>query len=610
VHPHRRRGRLLLPFLAAFLLTPLACTDQPAEPEPPATGLSASAARKHPYRTTPAGQAAVRASAVKPEASLMMAGLTASAGPKVLILSDMDGPSTSALANAIAAAGYQVALRPAPEYTWDGTNPSLAGVATVIHLNGTTFENALPEAAQHALSSFVQNGGGFIGSQWNGYELTFGAQNQMPDLVLQAYGGPAEDNCAYCLVTFSTVAGQESHPVLAGIPSSFTYRADAHEAGPEIAFASNPSTVLMRVASGAPAVLAREFGSGKVVSFSFAPNYEVFDFGSNVPFDRATLVDPNVQQLYLNAVRWSAGEPGSALLPQTITFDALADRTFGDAPFAVSATASSALVVSFTATGSCTVAGTTVTTTSAGTCTITAHQSGDGSFEPADNVARSFTINPASPLIHWAAPAPISVGTPLGAAQLNATATGLGGVALVGTFFYDPPAGTLLEAGPAHTLMVQFSPSDPNYSDESQTTQIAVVEATSSLGFKGFFRPVRNLPARNRVRAGRAVTLRFSLSGTHGMDILQPGSAISRDVSCGASKSERTLEGNSSSRRSGLYYDRRSRRYSYVWKTDAKWAGTCRMFMLTLRDGTTHEALFRFVGKHRRGGNRERDDDD
>jgi hypothetical protein len=34
------------------------------------------------------------------------------------------------------------------------------------------------------------------------------------------------------------------------------------------------------------------------------------------------------------------------------------------------------------------------------------------------------------------------------------------------------------------------------------------------------------------------------------------------------------------------------------------------MFMLTLRDGTTHEALFRFVGKHGRGGNRERDDDD
>jgi hypothetical protein len=554
-----------------------------------------------------------RAGSVKAEASLLTVNLTASAGPKVLILSDMDGPSTSALASAIAGAGYQVALRPAPEYTWDGTNPTLDGVATVIHLNGTTFENALPEAAQHALTTFVQNGGGFVGSQWNGYEHVSGAQIQMPDLVLQAYGGSAEDNCAYCLVTFSTVGGQESHPVLADVPSSFTFRADAHEAGPAIGFASNPSTLLMQVASGAPAVLAREFGSGKVVSFSFAPNYEVFDFGANAPFDRATLVDPIIQRLYINAVRWSAGDPGTALVPQAITFDPLPDRTFGDPAFPVSATASSGLVVSFTATGQCTVAGTTVTITAAGVCTITAHQSGDGSFEPADNVARSFTINPATPLIHWAAPAPISVGTPLGPTQLNATATGIGGAALPGSFLYDPPSGTVLEVGPAHVLSVQFSPSDPNYLGGSQTTQIAVVEGNSNnntLGFKGFYSPIRNLPARNRVQAGRSVTLKFSLGRNHGLGILQPGSAISRNVSCEEGVSERRLEGSKSSRKNGLYHDRGSRRYSYVWKTDPSWAGTCRMFMLTLTDGTTHEALFRFLGRHGRGGNRERGHDD
>ena len=45
---------------------------------------------------------------------------------------------------------------------------------------------------------------------------------------------------------------------------------------------------------------------------------------------------------------------------QTITFAPLADKTYGDPDFTVSATASSGLPVSFTASGSCTVAGTTV----------------------------------------------------------------------------------------------------------------------------------------------------------------------------------------------------------------------------------------------------------
>src|SRR5204863_316590 len=45
---------------------------------------------------------------------------------------------------------------------------------------------------------------------------------------------------------------------------------------------------------------------------------------------------------------------------QTITFGALANKTFGDADFNVSATASSGLSVSFSATGNCTISGTSV----------------------------------------------------------------------------------------------------------------------------------------------------------------------------------------------------------------------------------------------------------
>ncbi len=53
---------------------------------------------------------------------------------------------------------------------------------------------------------------------------------------------------------------------------------------------------------------------------------------------------------------------------QTINFAALADRTFGDADFSVSATATSGLAVSFAASGKCTVTGNSVHLTGAGSC--------------------------------------------------------------------------------------------------------------------------------------------------------------------------------------------------------------------------------------------------
>ena len=77
---------------------------------------------------------------------------------------------------------------------------------------------------------------------------------------------------------------------------------------------------------------------------------------------------------------------------QTITFGPLAGKTYGDAPFSVSATASSGLPVTFTAAGNCTVANSTVTITAAGSCTITASQAGNNTYNAAANVAQSFNV--------------------------------------------------------------------------------------------------------------------------------------------------------------------------------------------------------------------------
>ncbi len=82
------------------------------------------------------------------------------------------------------------------------------------------------------------------------------------------------------------------------------------------------------------------------------------------------------------------------MTPQTISFGALAAKTISDAPFALSATASSGLAVTFTYNGMCDVNGSTVTLSGQiGNCTITAHQMGDSTYSPAMNVSQSFAIN-------------------------------------------------------------------------------------------------------------------------------------------------------------------------------------------------------------------------
>jgi hypothetical protein len=93
---------------------------------------------------------------------------------------------------------------------------------------------------------------------------------------------------------------------------------------------------------------------------------------------------------------------GGGAQSQTISFGTLPSRTYGDPDFTVAATASSGLPVSFTATDSCTVSGSTVHLTGAGSCTVTAHQAGDSTYAPAADVSQVFSIAQASQTISFA----------------------------------------------------------------------------------------------------------------------------------------------------------------------------------------------------------------
>ncbi len=82
---------------------------------------------------------------------------------------------------------------------------------------------------------------------------------------------------------------------------------------------------------------------------------------------------------------------------QTISFAALPSKTNGDAPFALSATASSGLAVSFRiVSGPATISGSTVTITGAGTVAIEASQPGNAVFNAAKTVSQSFVVMPAA----------------------------------------------------------------------------------------------------------------------------------------------------------------------------------------------------------------------
>ncbi|MFY0625047.1 MAG: T9SS type A sorting domain-containing protein [Reichenbachiella sp.] len=81
---------------------------------------------------------------------------------------------------------------------------------------------------------------------------------------------------------------------------------------------------------------------------------------------------------------------------QTITFDALADMTYGDTDITLSATASSTLPVSFSViSGPATITGTNMSITGAGTVIVQADQNGDNDFYSASPIQRTFNVSAA-----------------------------------------------------------------------------------------------------------------------------------------------------------------------------------------------------------------------
>ncbi len=136
-----------------------------------------------------------------------------------------------------------------------------------------------------------------------------------------------------------------------------------------------------------------------------------------------------------------------------------------------------------------------------------------------------------------------------------------------------------------------YAPDQYRYADHD----MILVGVDTEFSFSGFFQPVESLPAVNTVRAGSAVPVKFSLAGDYGLDVFAAGSPGSQEYSCEASVPSTAVGETVTAGKSGLSYDPTTDQYTYVWKTDGAWAGTCRLLVVRLVDGTEHVAAFKFA---------------
>ena len=139
----------------------------------------------------------------------------------------------------------------------------------------------------------------------------------------------------------------------------------------------------------------------------------------------------------------------------------------------------SVLLTQLTETATASVNG--VSPSGANTHLVVANYAGDSNYGASVSGPASLMGSQTAPTLTWTpAVASISYGTPLGAQQLNAVATGLNGATVAGTFTYAPAAGAVLGVG-TQTLTVTFTSSDPLYLNASGTATVTVTAATPTL---------------------------------------------------------------------------------------------------------------------------------
>jgi zinc carboxypeptidase len=145
------------------------------------------------------------------------------------------------------------------------------------------------------------------------------------------------------------------------------------------------------------------------------------------------------------------------------------------------------------------------------------------------------------------------------------------------------PSGDPIDTGTVgfHSFTVTATDQAGNFSMQTNTYQVV-------WPFSGFFQPIDPPPALNVSKAGSSSPMKFKLGGYRGLGIFAAGYPQSRPISC----SSRAPLGPGTATQGALSFS--NGQYTYTWKTEKAWEGTCREFVMTLVDGSVHTAQFRF----------------
>jgi hypothetical protein len=251
--------------------------------------------------------------------------------------------------------------------------------------------------------------------------------------------------------------------------------------------------------------------------------------------------------------------------------------------------------------------GAAIDTSSVGEKTFTVEAT-DNAGNPASKSVKYTVVDQAPPSISVASPtegAVYALGQRVLASYACEDQPGGSGVASC--------SGTVPNGAPIDTETFGQHTFELTSSDNAGNRATKVVTYSVAYDFDGFLWPVKNPPKVNKWKAGVPVPIRFSLDGFRGSKPEADG--YPRSTRCGGGDTEviaRASKKESRASKKPLFtYVRRADQYAMAWKTDRKWAGSCREFVLKLDDGSVHTAVFQFAKKKKdKDRGQDRDDRD